>query len=56
MTATGSGAAFVYRFDGKSWVEEQKLTARDPRPGAHFGQSLAVEGDRVFIGAPLDRP
>ena len=25
----GSGSAYVYRFDGATWVEEQKLTASD---------------------------
>ncbi len=46
-----SGAVYVYRFDGSSWQEEEKLTAFDGVAGDHFGFSVAVEGDVLAVGA-----
>lgn len=51
-TAIVSGAAYVYRFDGSSWVEEQKLTASDAAPGSRFGFSVFLSEDTAIIGAP----
>ena len=33
-----SGAAYVYRRDGKHWAFEQKLRATDAAAGDHFGR------------------
>jgi hypothetical protein len=48
------GAAYVYRFDGLAWIEEQKLVASDAT-GSDFGQllgySVALEGDWLAAGA-----
>jgi hypothetical protein len=49
-----TGSAYVYRFDGFDWVEEQKLTAPSPAPGELFGNSVAIDGDAALIGAPRD--
>jgi hypothetical protein len=49
---TSSGAAYVFRFDGSMWQEEQKLTASDAQPLARFGSSVSIEGSRVVVGAP----
>ena len=46
------GSAYVFRFDGTDWVEEQKLTASDAGAGDHFGISVAVNGDTTVVGAP----
>jgi len=46
-----SGAAFVYRFDGNSWIEVQKLTGSDSQSRDLFGYSVAIDGDAVVIGA-----
>ena len=48
------GAAYVYRHNGTSWVEEQKLTASDAAPGDVFGQGLSVMGDVILVGAQRD--
>ena len=47
----GTGAAYVFRFDGSSWLEEQKLTAFDPDPIDRFGHSVSVSGDTIIVGA-----
>ncbi|WP_395373589.1 hypothetical protein [Marinicella sp. W31] len=55
VSATGDsnlqGAAYVFRFNGQSWVEEAKLTASDAEDGAQFGSSMKLEGDYLVIGA-----
>ena len=47
----GSGSAYVYRFDGATWIEEQKLLASDGSDGEKFGFSVSIEGDMALIGA-----
>ena len=44
-------AAYVFRFDGTNWNEEAKLggSCADGR----FGTSVAIEGSRLMVGAPL---
>jgi len=39
-----AGAAYVYRFDGTTWIEVTKLTASDPGDGDGFGSSVTIGG------------
>ncbi len=51
------GAAYVLRYDGKSWVHEAKLLASEPvGPFPKFGLSVAIntKANSLVIGAPLD--
>lgn len=45
------GAAYVYTYDGDSWVERAKLVASDAAPKALFGCSVAFDGQTALIGA-----
>jgi FG-GAP repeat len=47
----GVGSAYVFRFDGVVWVEEQKLSASDAAAGDEFGHSVSVSGDTIVVGA-----
>ncbi len=49
-----SGAAVVFRWTGREWVEEQKLTPEDPFTGQEFGRSVDIEGDTIVVGASGD--
>jgi len=49
-----AGAAYVFRRTASGWAQETKLTAADALPGARFGDAVAAEGDRVFVGVPRD--
>ena len=49
-----SGSAYVFRCDGNSWVEEQKLTASDAAAGDEFGHSVSVSANVVVVGASGD--
>lgn len=50
----GHGAAYVFRFNGTTWVQEQKLLPLDAAPVDWFGTSVAVSGDVVVVGAHFD--
>lgn len=51
--ADDSGAAYVFRYDGATWVLEQKLLASDGNEDDFFG-SVSIHGDVVIVGAPGD--
>ncbi|MCA8961678.1 MAG: hypothetical protein KDC38_14235, partial [Planctomycetes bacterium] len=46
-----SGSVYVFRFDGNSWIEEQKLVPAFPYPQGAFGYSVDVRGDLIIVGA-----
>jgi len=47
-----TGAVYVFRRNGTTWTEEQKLKASDAAPDSAFGLSVALSGQTVAIGAP----
>ncbi len=49
--AQGSGALYVYDWNGTNWIET-KLKASDPEDGDNFGSDVAVFGDRILVGVP----
>ncbi|MCK4658532.1 MAG: FG-GAP repeat protein [Phycisphaerae bacterium] len=49
-----SGSAYIFRFDGSSWVEEGKLSASDGESDDYFGFSVAISSDTAVIGAYRD--
>jgi hypothetical protein len=49
-----SGSAYVFTRSGTTWSQQVKLTAADGAEGDAFGQSIALSGDTVLIGAPHD--
>ncbi len=51
---TESGSAYIFRFNGSMWVQEQKLVPSDGSAGDLFGRAVAVDGDLAIVGAPTD--
>ena len=49
-----AGSVYVYERDGGGWTLADKLTASDPTTEAHFGVSVAVDGDMLVAGARWD--
>jgi len=47
------GQAYLFRYSGTAWLEEQILQASDKIDRAEFGTSVAVNGDIAVIGASL---
>lgn len=53
---TSSGSAYVFdrQLPSGQWIETAKLVAPDASPGDQFGNSIAVSGDLVAVGAFRD--
>jgi hypothetical protein len=50
----GKGSAYIFRWNGTAWVEEQKLTASDGASGDQFGIAVSIDGDTAVVGAFVD--
>ncbi len=48
---SASGSTYVFRFDGSTWSEEDKLVAFDAEEGDRFGRAVSISGDVALIGA-----
>lgn len=53
-TAISTGSVYMFRYDGATWVEEEKLTALDPTANVRFGTIVAVDGDVLAVSAVFD--
>ena len=49
-----SGSASVYQFNGTNWVFMQKLTDATGATADHFGNSVAISGNYIVVGAFMD--
>lgn len=49
MAATG--AVYVFQLVGASWELDQRLVLDGSEPGDRFGDSVAIDGDRLVAGA-----
>lgn len=51
--ASTPGRALVFERDGSgAWIESAVLLASDGADREHFGESVAISGDRAIVGAP----
>ena len=50
------GSAYVFKREGATWTQQQKLTANDGTADDRFGWSVALFGSAAVIGAPNDEP
>lgn len=48
------GAAYVFVRTAAGWAQQAKLTAADAASSDHFGSAVAISGDTVVVGAPMD--
>lgn len=46
------GQAYVFLRTGSSWNEYEPLKGADGEAGDYFGDSVAIDGDTVLVGAP----
>jgi hypothetical protein len=49
-----TGAAYVFERVGGAWTQVVRVTASDAAPGAYFGWSVGLHGDRAVVGAMAD--
>ncbi|QDU66712.1 hypothetical protein [Engelhardtia mirabilis] len=47
----GAGAVYVYQWSPPGWTLETVLTASDAAPNDTFGYSVALDGERLVVGA-----
>ena len=45
-----AGAAYVFRFDGMDWIEEQRISDGGRVDGELFGTSIAIDSDAIVAG------
>ncbi len=49
-----TGAAYIYRFDGSSWVFEQELVRPDPATHDYYGFEVALRGNLAVVASVFD--
>ena len=49
-----AGSAYIYKNNGGTWTEVQKIVASDRGSTEFFGWSVAISGDYAIVGAYLD--
>ncbi len=47
----GSGSAYIFKKDGRSWSQQAKIVPNDGKAGDRFGCSVSVSGDHAIVGA-----
>jgi hypothetical protein len=52
--ASNQGSAYVFEWNGTSWVQQAKLVASDGAAGDRFGRSVAISGNTIVVGAAND--
>jgi len=53
-SAKDAGAVYVFSRDNSAWSQQAYLKASNSDPGDNFGWSVAVSGDVLAVGAPLE--
>ena len=51
---SGQGSVYVFVRSGTTWSQQQKLTSSDGETGDSFGNSVAISGETVVVGASND--
>jgi uncharacterized repeat protein (TIGR01451 family) len=54
-SASESGGAYVFVRSGSSWSQQTYLKASNTGTFDRFGYSVAISGDTLVVGAPLER-
>ncbi len=53
-SASGAGAAYVFVREGSVWSQQAYLKASNTNALDAFGQSVAISGDTIVVGAPSE--
>ena len=53
-SARSSGSAYVFTRSGSSWSQQAYLKAPNAEDSDQFGDSVAISGDTLVVGAPLE--
>lgn len=50
---SNAGSVYIFTNSG-GWIQQAKLTASDAAADDEFGTSVAIAGENILVGAPLD--
>ena len=50
-TLSNAGSAYIFKRDGTSWVQQQKIVASDRGVNDYFGWSVSISGDYAIVAA-----
>jgi len=50
----GSGAVYVFEFDGSTWFERQKIIGSESDATSWFGNSVALHSSTLIVGTPRE--
>jgi len=45
------GSAYIFRYNGQTWIQEAKITGSDVTVGSQFGSAMALDGNVLIVGA-----
>jgi hypothetical protein len=48
---SGAGSIYVFVRNGSTWTQQRKLVPADRQAADRFGESVAIEGERIVVGA-----
>ncbi|MEO6832659.1 MAG: T9SS type A sorting domain-containing protein [Chitinophagaceae bacterium] len=49
-----AGCAYIFKRNGNTWAQQQKLIAADREKFDEFGSSVGIYGDYAVVGSPFD--
>ncbi len=49
---TNRGAVYVFTLNSNQWQQQAKLFAGDPAAGDEFGSAVAIQNNKLLVGAP----
>lgn len=53
-SSVNSGAAYIFKRTGTTWIEEAYLKSSNSEAGDNFGSSVAIHGNTVVVGSKLE--
>lgn len=54
LTGNGAGAVYVFARSGTTWTQQSYLKASNADAGDGFGNCVALHGDTLAVGAPME--
>jgi len=51
---SAKGSAYIFKWNGTIWLEQQKLTDSDGAAGDYFSWSVSISGDYAIVGVRFD--
>ncbi len=46
-----AGSAYIYEYDGNTWIQRAKFYPNDAAAGDYFGMDVSISGDYILVGA-----